>query len=73
MVGIMLNVNKADLPAVLAILPALHRPTVAPLSEDGWFALITVIDEAVVRDLIPDILNAGGEGIVEFSLNKLVK
>ncbi|OGV81214.1 MAG: ATP phosphoribosyltransferase [Lentisphaerae bacterium RIFOXYB12_FULL_65_16] len=71
-VGLMLNVSKDNLPKVLAILPALHRPTVSPLAEEGWYALITVIDETVVRELIPDLLQAGAEGIVEYSLNKVV-
>lgn len=71
-VGLMLNVNKDNLSKVLAILPALHRPTVSPLAEEGWYALITVIDETVARELIPDLLQAGAEGIVEYSLNKVV-
>ena len=71
-VGLMLNVNQANLDAVLAILPALHRPTVSPLADDGWYALITVVDETVVRDTIPDLISAGAEGIVEYALNKVV-
>ena len=71
-VGLMLNVHKDDLDSVLSILPALHRPTVSPLADDGWFALITVIDEHVAREMIPDLIAGGAEGIVEFALNKLV-
>ena len=71
-VGLMLNVSKANLPKVLAMMPALHKPTVAPLSDEGWYALITVVDETVVRDFVPDLISAGAEGIVEFSLNKVV-
>ena len=71
-VGLMLNVHKDDLDKVLSILPALHRPTVSPLADDGWFALITVIDERVAREMIPDLIAGGAEGIVEFALNKLV-
>jgi len=72
-VGLMLNVSEQDLSKVLAIMPALHRPTVAPLSDEGWYALITVVNETVVRDFIPDLISAGAEGIVEFALNKVVE
>ena len=71
-VGLMLNVNQDCLQRVLAIMPALHRPTVSPLTEAGWFALITVVDEMVVREIVPELLAAGAEGIVEFPLNKVV-
>jgi len=71
-VGLMLNVSQQNLRKVLDILPALHHPTVSPLADQGWFALITVIDETVVRDLIPDLIRAGAEGIVEYSLNKVL-
>lgn len=71
-VGLMVNVNQSNLDKVLSILPALHKPTVAPLTEDGWLALITVVDETVVRDMIPDLIQAGAEGIVEYALNKVV-
>ena len=71
-VGLMLNVSQENLAAVLGIVPALHKPTVSPLTDPGWFALITVIDETVVRDIIPDLIQAGAEGIVEYSLNKVV-
>ncbi|NOY81036.1 MAG: ATP phosphoribosyltransferase [Kiritimatiellaeota bacterium] len=72
-VGIMLNVREENLQAVLDMLPALQRPTVSQLAETGWYALITVIDEHVARDMIPDLLAAGAHGIVEFALNKLVE
>lgn len=71
-VGLMLNVNQANLKKVLTIMPALHRPTVSPLAEDGWFALMTVVDETVVREIVPELLAAGAEGIVEFPLSKVV-
>jgi ATP phosphoribosyltransferase len=71
-VGLMLNVHQKDLPAVLAVLPALRRPTVSPLSEDGWVALNTILDERVARDIIPRLKQAGGEGIVEYPLNKII-
>jgi ATP phosphoribosyltransferase len=57
---------------VLALLPALQRPTIAPLSEDGWVAVNTIIDERTVRDLIPRLKAARAQGIVEYPLNKIV-
>lgn len=71
-VGLMMNVSSEKLPAVIAILPALHKPTVSHLTDEGWLAVTTVLDEMVVRDIIPDLIRAGAEGIVEYSLNKVV-
>jgi ATP phosphoribosyltransferase len=71
-VGLMLNVPRADLETVLALLPALQRPTISPLSEDGWVAVNTIIEERTVRDLIPQLKAAGAQGIVEYPLNKIV-
>jgi len=71
-VGIMLNVRKADLDKVLALLPALQRPTISSLSDDEWVAVNTIIEERTVRDLIPKVKAAGGQGIVEYPLNKIV-
>ena len=71
-VGIMLNVRNADLNDVLALLPALQRPTISPLSEDGWVAVNTIIEERTVRDLIPRLKSARAQGIVEYPLNKIV-
>jgi ATP phosphoribosyltransferase len=71
-VGLMLNVHRADLAAVLAVLPALQRPTVAPLSDDEWVAVNTVIEERTVRELIPRLKAAKAQGIVEYPLNKIV-
>jgi len=71
-VGIMLNVRKDDLPKILALLPALQRPTVSSLSDDEWVAVNTIIEERTVRDLIPKVKAAGGQGIVEYPLNKIV-
>jgi ATP phosphoribosyltransferase len=71
-VGLMLNVNKKDLPAVLAVLPALKRPTISHLSDDDWLAVNTILDESTVRTIIPRLKQAGGEGIVEYPLNKIV-
>ena len=70
-VGLMLNVEEKDLDKIVGLLPALERPTISPLGEKGWFALNTIIDESIVRDLIPEVLKNGGHGIVEYPLNKL--
>jgi ATP phosphoribosyltransferase len=72
-VGLMLNVRRVHLPDVLNLLPALRRPTVAPLSEEEWVAVNTILDEATVRDLIPRLKSARAEGIVEYPLNKIVE
>ena len=71
-VGIMLNVRRTDLDAVLALLPALQRPTISPLSDADWVALNTIIEERTVRDLIPRLKAAHAQGIVEYPLNKIV-
>src|SRR5499426_310911 len=71
-VGLMLNVRRADLDRVLALLPALQRPTISSLSDTEWVAVNTIIEERTVRDLIPKLKAAGGQGIVEYPLNKIV-
>ncbi|MCX6626617.1 MAG: ATP phosphoribosyltransferase [Candidatus Solibacter sp.] len=71
-VGLMLNVHKDNLSAVLAVLPALKRPTISHLSDDQWLAVNTILDETTVRHIIPRLKQAGGEGIVEYPLNKIV-
>ncbi|MBP5640284.1 MAG: ATP phosphoribosyltransferase, partial [Victivallales bacterium] len=71
-VGVMMNVHKDKLKDVLAILPAMNRPTVAHLSDEDWYSLTTVIDEYVVRDIVPALKKAGAEGIVEYNLNKVI-
>jgi ATP phosphoribosyltransferase len=71
-VGVLLNVQRQNLPAILALLPALRRPTVSPLSDEGWVALNTILEERTVRDLVPRLKAAGAEGIVEYPLNKIV-
>jgi ATP phosphoribosyltransferase len=72
-VGLMLNVQRDNLAAVLSVLPALKRPTISPLSEDSWVAVNTVLEEHTVRDILPRLKKAGAEGIVEYALNKVVK
>jgi ATP phosphoribosyltransferase len=71
-VGLMLNVQQKDLAAVLAVLPALNSPTVSALSNSEWAAVNTILEESVVRDVIPRLKAAGGTGIVEYPLNKVV-
>src|SRR5205085_10211631 len=71
-VGIMLNVPRSALDAVLALLPALQRPTIAPLSDPDWVAVNTIIEERAARDLIPRLKAATAQGIVEYPLNKIV-
>jgi ATP phosphoribosyltransferase len=71
-VGLMLNVRRTDLDKILALLPALQRPTISSLSDEQWVAVNTIIDERTVRDLIPKVKAAGGQGIVEYPLNKIV-
>jgi ATP phosphoribosyltransferase len=67
-----LNVSSECLNAVRELLPALHAPTINPLSDDGWFAIETVVNETTVRDIIPTLKEAGAEGIIEIDLNKVV-
>jgi ATP phosphoribosyltransferase len=71
-VGLMLNVHQDNLEAVLRVLPALKRPTISHLSDEEWLAVNTILDESTVRDIIPRLKQAGGEGIVEYPLNKIV-
>ncbi len=67
-----LNVGKENLETVKSLLPALHAPTVNQLTDNGWYAVETVVDESVVREIIPQLKENGAEGIIEISLNKVV-
>jgi len=67
-----LNVQNENLEAVKKLLPALHAPTVSGLSDEGWYAIETVVEESIVREIIPALKAAGAEGIIEISLNKVV-
>ena len=67
-----MNVQGCNLEAVKNLLPALHSPTINSLTDDGWYAIETVVDESVVREIIPDLKTAGAEGIIELGLNKIV-
>jgi ATP phosphoribosyltransferase len=71
-VGLLLNVHRDDLAAVLQVLPALKNPTISNLSDPDWVAVNTIIEEAVVRQLLPKLKAAKAQGIVEYPLNKIV-
>ena len=71
-VGLMLNVKRENLEAVLSVLPALNSPTVSELRDSEWVAVNTIVEERVARDVIPRLKAAGGAGIVEYPLNKVV-
>jgi ATP phosphoribosyltransferase len=71
-VGLKMNLEENKLKELLQRLPALRNPTVAPLAQPGWVAIETVIDEKVVREIIPDLKELGAEGIIEYPLNKVV-
>jgi ATP phosphoribosyltransferase len=71
-VGLKMNVEKSKLQALLQQLPSLRNPTVAPLTLEGWVAIETIINESVVREIIPQLKALGAEGIIEYPLNKVV-
>ena len=71
-VGLKMNVRKVDLKKVVALLPALKKPTISSLSDEEWLAIETIIDEKVVRLLIPELKRAGAQGIIEYPLNKVI-
>jgi ATP phosphoribosyltransferase len=71
-VGLKLNLREKDLPNLLQSLPSLRNPTVSSLSQSGWVAVETIIDEPVVREMIPQLKALGAEGIIEYPLNKVV-
>jgi len=71
-VGLKMNVSDEDLEALLRILPSMRAPTVSSLQETGWHAVDTVIDEDVVRDLIPELKRTGAQDIIEYPLNKVI-
>jgi len=71
-VGLMLNVERQNLRAVLDVLPALKKPTISQLSDEEWLAVNTILDESTVRGILPRLKEAGAQGIVEYPLNKIV-
>ena len=71
-VGLKLNIEKSKLKAILADLPALRNPTINRLADESWVAIDTILDEKVVREIIPELKERGAEGIIEYPLNKVV-
>lgn len=71
-VGLKMNIPRKKLDRVTKILPSLHTPTVSALADEGWVAIEVILDEKVVRDIIPDLKRAGAQGIVEYPLNKVI-
>ena len=71
-VGLMMNVPRESLPEVLALLPALQQPTISDLADGDWVDVNTILDESIVRRIIPRLKAAGARGIVEYPLNKLI-
>ncbi|HNY51419.1 MAG TPA: ATP phosphoribosyltransferase [Smithella sp.] len=71
-VGIKLNVAKENLDKVMKLLPSLKSPTVSSLSSNTWFAIESIVDAKIVRDLIPTLIEAGAQGIIEYPLNKVI-
>lgn len=72
MVGLKMNVSRRQLAAVLDLLPAMKRPTISPLSDEGWVAVETILTEVSARELIPELKRAGAEGFVEYPLLKII-
>ena len=72
-VGLMMNVPRAKLQTVVGVLPALGKPTVSTLTDDRWVAVNTVIQERLVKELLPRLRDAGARGIVEYPLNKIIE
>ena len=72
MVGLKMNLQEKDLPEIMKILPSLKRPTVSSLTLTGWMALEVVVEEKIVKRIIPELKRAGAEGIIEYTLNKLI-
>ena len=71
-VGIKMNVAEENMEKVIGAVPALRNPTISRLSKEGWFAIESIVDESVVREMIPDLKKAGAEGIIEYPLNKVI-
>ncbi len=72
MVALKMNVEQVNMPGIIALLPSLNAPTVASLYDSDWLSVETVVDVKIVRDLIPMLINAGAQGIIEYSLNKVI-
>lgn len=72
LVGLKMNVSQENLEKIVSLLPSLHAPTVAPLYQSNWFSVESVVNTNVMRDLIPQLLEYGAEGIIEYPLNKVI-
>jgi len=71
-VGLKMNVEEKNLEKVISSLPALKQPTVSHLSQKGWYAIETIVDERIVRNIIPELKQKGAQGIIEYPLNKVI-
>ncbi|MBU1887576.1 MAG: ATP phosphoribosyltransferase [Candidatus Omnitrophica bacterium] len=71
-VGLKMNVEKKNLDKVTSILPAMKKPTISQLSQEGWYAIETIVDEKIVRNIIPRLKQSGAQGIIEYPLNKVI-
>ena len=67
-----MNVKERDLKKVISILPAMKKPTISKLSQKDWCAIETIVDEKVVRKIIPELKKQGAQGIIEYPLNKVI-
>jgi len=71
-VGLKMNAKKSDIKKIIAVLPSMKTPTIAPLFDEGWVDIETIIDEEDVKKLIPALKDAGAQGIIEYPLNKVI-
>ena len=71
-VGLKMNVSSKKINDILKILPAMRKPTISMLTEDGWYDVDTIISEAEVKRLLPELKKAGAQGIIEYPLNKVI-
>mgnify|MGYP001967346355 CR=1 FL=1 len=71
-VGLKMNIESEKIDELIAVLPSMRNPTISSLSQEGWLAVETIIDKHICRDLIPKLRRIGAEGIIEYSLNKVI-
>ena len=72
-VGLMMNARRQDLDAIIGMLPALQTPTISNLSDEQWVDINTIVEEAVVRNIVPKLKAAGARGIVEYAISKIIE
>ncbi len=72
-VGLMMNIRRGDLDKILALLPALQKPTISALSDPDWVDVVTIVEESVVRSIVPELKSVGARGIVEYPINKIIE